>query len=222
MSERSWTHVVKIATVDELSNKMHVEICRGEGKGQSIVAAYPMLSTVEGLEGKTVLADMDFKDKWINRIHPGRTAVDAVSLSIMRMLGSPFEDLKNAWLATTTQSPQQSFLCNDGNAGSLISYNGRRYHWKGKNKGLKFDVNEISFEAETPETILTAVRLRPLRDVVDHPGIPKRAIATKAWCRLGVTYVAYDVEDVDMEEVFGPIARQAWKEENHEEEGKMK
>ena len=221
MTERCWTHLIKIASIDTLSNKMHFEILRGKEQGRSVVAAYPMLSIIEGLEGKTVLVDMDFKEKWINRIHPGRTAVDAVSLSIMRMLGDPFQRLKNAWLETTTQAPQQSFLCEDDDT-SIISYNGRRYHWKGKNKGLTFDVNEISFEAETPEAILTAVRLKPLREVVDHPGIPKRAIATKAWCRLGITYVAYDVEDVDMEEVFGPIARQAWKEENHEEEGKMK
>lgn len=222
MTERCWTHLIKIASIDTLSNKMHFEILRGKEQGQSLVAAYPMLSIIEGLEGKTVLVDMDFKEKWINRIHPGRTAVDAVSLSIMRMLGAPFESLKSAWLTTTTQSPQQSFLCENGDSNSLISYNGRRYHWKGENKGLTFDINEISFEAETPETILTAVRLRPLRDVVDHPGIPKRAIATKAWCRLGVTYVAYDVEDIDMEEVFGPIARHVWKEENYEEEGKIK
>jgi len=213
-----WTHFITVNSItpardnDNGIGTAHFTIEEGPGVGEKHSLPYPKLCIVEGLEGKHVLASIDFKESWIRRLHPGHTSIDAVSLSMMKMLKLPFEDLKKAWVDTDVISPIRKFICDDPKQqDSLIVYANRRYHWEGENKGITFRYNEVSFEGETPQVVLQSVKLKRLRDIVDHPGIPKDAIATSAWCRKNKTYIAYDVEDIEMEKVFGPITRQTLK-----------
>lgn len=207
-----WTHFIKAEKVIKSASESTGSLCftieAGDLIGEQHELPFPRLCITEALEGKHILASIDFKEQWIRRMHPGHTSIDAVSLAMIKMLKKPYKNLKKAWLDTDLISPVKKFPDYDsGEDGGCIVYSNRRYHWEGENKGVTFRHNEVSFDGEVPQAILQAVKLKRLRDLVDHPGIPKNAIATSAWCRENKTYIAYDVGDIEMEKVFGPITR---------------
>lgn len=194
----AWHALARIISHDPTTGKLTAEI-----DGERRDYAYPRLAVLTGLNDAEVAIVLE-DDEHIQQIHPGQTSIDAVSLSIMRMLKEPMAALDKAWRETTTMAPKQVFPQEDG---TNIEYSARRYHWNGINKGLIFGLNEIQFNGETPQAALVATHLKKLRAVVDHPGIPGNAIVTGAWSRNGMTGIQYDAEDVDMEEVVGPISR---------------
>ena len=203
---KPWTHMAHIVEIDEQANRMSVRLVDEAGtEGEDKVMGYPPLTIISELKGQTVPMAIEEND-WISQLHPGYTSIDSVSLSLMRMLGSPISSLYQFWMTTDCISPKQIFSCSDG---SSIEYAGRRYHWKGENRGIVFQTNSVSFAGETPQSTLLACKMKTLREVVDHPSIPKKAIATGGWNSNGRTTITYDVEDVYLEDVFGSITRHA-------------
>ena len=209
MTTSRWTHVVAINQIiqDPAANSPRIElqILQGKGAGKVLTSSFSSLMLIDRMENATTLARIDLVENHLEDLHPGMTAVDGVSLAMMKMLGAPFESLRSAWIETSSYSPKQIFPTGDG---SQIIYEGRRYHWMGQNKGLQFLENQITFAGEFPESRLLDIKFKPLREAVDHPGIPKHAIATNAWSANNNTTVTYDVEDVSMNIVFGDITRQ--------------
>lgn len=205
--QKPWTHMAHIVDVDEFANKMLVSLIDEEGKfGSQKVMGYQRLTIITELKGQTVPVEITEEGR-ISQIHPGYTSIDSVSLSIMKMLGHPIQALYNFWLQTESLTAKQTHTCDDG---SLIEYAGRRYHWRGLNRGISFATNSVSFEGEIPSSTLLTCKMKTLRDVVDHPAIPKRAIVTGGWSNNGRTTISYDVEDVYTEDLFGEIARHAF------------
>jgi len=203
---KPWTHMARIIDVDEKAGTILIRVIDGNGiEGPEKAMSYPRLTITTELKGQTVpVATND--DDWIGQIHPGQTSVDSVSLSLMRMLGHPIESLYRFWMTTDTLAPKQIFECEDG---STIEFVGHRYHWNGSNKGISFETNLVRFEGDVPEAKLIACKMRTLREVVDHPAIPRKAIATGGWTGRGSTTITYDVEDVEMNRVFGGLSRHA-------------
>lgn len=203
---KPWTHMVHIVDIDEWANRMLVRtVGEGDWEGPEKVMGYPRMTIITELKGQTVPVAIE-EDDWISQIHPGYTSIDSVSLSLMRMLGVPMPALYRFWMTTDCISPKQLFDCDDE---SSIEYAGRRYHWKGENRGIVFQTNSVSFEGETPQSTLLSCKMKTLREVVDHPSIPRKAIATGGWSSEGRTTITYDVEDVYLEDVFGSLTRHA-------------
>jgi hypothetical protein len=197
--------MARLDVIDGQAFSMRIAILDGEDSPREAEVRFPGLTMISDLEGQTVPVSMEEED-WVAQIHPGPTSVDSVSLSLMRMLGHPIESLYRFWMTTDTISPKQVFTCQDG---SSIEFIGRRYHWIGVNKGISFETNLVRFESEVPQAKLIACRMKPLREVVDHPAIPRKAIATGGWTGDGSTTITYDVEDVEMSDVFGDLSRHA-------------
>ena len=204
--QKPWTCMARIVDIDEWAHNMLIRVIGEDGDEQTErVIGYPRMTIVSEIKGQTVPIAIEEED-WISQIHPGYTSVDRVSLSMMRMLGHPMSSLYRFWMITDCISPKQIFDC-EGD--SCIEYAGRRYHWKGENRGIMFQTNSVSFEGETPQSTLLACKMKKLREVVDHPAIPNRAVATGGWSGKGRTTITYDVEDVYLESIFGSIARHA-------------
>lgn len=202
---KPWTHMARIVDIDEWANNMRIRPVKEDGsEDEDRIVGYPRMTIISELKGQIV--PLEEQDKWVSQIHPGYTSIDSVSLALMRMLCHPIKSLYHFWMITDSISPKQLFTCEDG---STIEYTGRRYHWNGENRGITFHTNSISFNAETPQATLLACKMKTLREVVDHPAIPKKAVATGGWSSNGRTTITYDVEDVYMDQLFGDIARHA-------------
>lgn len=222
---KPWTHMARIIDIDEFANNMLISLVDEDGsQGPEKVVGYPRLTIITEIKGQTVPVALEEED-WISQLHPGYTSIDSVSLSLMRMLSHPLEALYRFWMTTDCISPKQIFTCEDS---STIEFTGRRYHWNGTNRGVTFQTNSVSFEGEVPQAKLMACKMKTLREVVDHPAIPKKAVATGGWTGNGTTTITYDVEDVYMDDLFGDLARHATMKEGkrfdmeREKKGKMK
>ena len=208
-----WTDYARVIDVQTHPKRLIAATSlEGTHKGKTFVFGHSALNITDGILKKKLLMEIDEEAEWINAIHPGKTTIDAVSLSMIKMLGyERIEALKRTWLNTKIMDGRTitPVFEEDGKKPSneIIVYSGRRYHWEGKNKGINFQMNAVSFEGKTPLSIIEALKFKPLREVIDHPGITKKAITTGGWTSDESTTISYDVEDVDMEEVFGDVSR---------------
>lgn len=208
----TWTHYVKILdTRNEPGWEFFTyEILEGENRGEIITRghSHDLDATMhsERMIGQETLIRLSRNGKHLEKVHPGRMFVDKVSLSMMKMIGEPYEELRkernragrNNLVGATPWDGQRPAL-------GVIIWKDGRYHWRGINKRIEFDENKVSFGTEVPFSIVEASALKQLRDVVDHPGIPKEAIITGGWSSKGKTTFTYDVEDIDLETLFGGL-----------------